>query len=367
MGLTEMQIKKSALYWVRTPLHVPYENALNRIVALDAILVRLQDEHGNIGWGEACPVKGYSPESPDEAWDYAVTKLASLHETTPCSSTFASEDEFQRYPFMVSAFFEAIDDLSLAEPDATDKDISVPVIGIVNSLDVYEVRHIARELVADGHTTLKLKVGYDVKKDIDRVASVLAAVPESVSVRIDANQGYTRDEAIAFVTALKNARQIEVFEQPVPAHQWDDIGAIASTGMLPIMLDESIYDEADIHRAASLPGVVAVKLKMSKSGGPKGLQKHIAIAREHELSVVIGNGIASDIGCYYEARIQHEQQLELAGEMNGFDKIVARFTHTGMRIKQGMLLMNAGRRQINEDQIQQYLYKQYSPYLQEAS
>src|SRR5690625_4673794 len=98
MEWIDMQIENAALYWVQTPLHVPYENSLHRITALDAILVRLQDDRGNVGWGEACPVKGYSPESPAEAWNYAVDKVAELHGSVPSLATVASEDEFRRYP-----------------------------------------------------------------------------------------------------------------------------------------------------------------------------------------------------------------------------------------------------------------------------
>jgi L-Ala-D/L-Glu epimerase len=88
------------------------------------------------------------------------------------------------------------------------------------------------------------------------------------------------------------------------------------------MLDESIYGDADIERAAGIGGIAALKLKMSKSGGPDHLARQVARCRELGLKVVIGNGVASDLGCLHEGRLYLRLGLTTAGEMNGFLKPV---------------------------------------------
>lgn len=355
-----MNICRADLYWLRIPLQVPYENAIGRISDLDALLVKLEDESGNTGWGEACPIKGYSPESPSEAWEFGLLRMPDVLQHPSGSHSHWLASDFSAFPFMVSAVREAVFDLMTPSSSVSNGFVSVPVIGIVNSLDVCDSGGIAQQLVASGHRTLKLKVGYDVASDVRRVQSVAAAIPEHVSIRLDANQSYSLEQAMEFARALQHVRQIEFFEQPVDQHDWTSIQTIAATGLLPIMLDESIYDTADIHRAAGIPGVAAVKLKMSKAGGPEALGAQINEAKGRGLGVVIGNGVASDIGCHLEVLIQHQQGLALAGEMNGFDKLVARLTRSDMHMADGKVIMRAGRRCVDQGQLGKYMYKHHT-------
>ncbi|MWD26061.1 hypothetical protein E0K89_001030 [Aquicoccus sp. SCR17] len=305
---------------LRLPLKQPYENALGTLSHLDAILYRVVAEDGREGWGEACPVAGYSPETPDEAWDATRAILPQMVRDA-VEGQAAVDRLTATHPFVASALNEAMADLSGLFDDAWNKVRNQPIelLGTVNTLDPDAAPEVALSLIEAGYRTLKVKVGYQPVRDAERVRNISAVLGDGVRMRIDANQGYDVDDALAFARAVP-PDHVEVFEQPVHQEDWGGISSVAEQSPLPIMLDESIYSEDDIRRAATIAGVAAIKLKMSKAGGPVQLRSQIALCRELSLDVVIGNGVASDLGCYHEALLQAVFGLDRAGEMNGFTK-----------------------------------------------
>ncbi len=321
-GAVAMPVIRAEAHRLRMALKRPYDNALGRLDAFDVIVVALDDGVGRVGWGEACPVAGYSPESPDEAWAYTGRILPGLLGRTPGEIARLVAGDLERYPFVVSAIHEALDDLAEAPTLYGDHPpAAVELLGTVNTLELNEAPAAAVDLVVQGYRTLKVKVGYEPLADAARVAAIADAVEGRAVLRMDANQGYDLGQALDFARRVPLGA-VEVFEQPVPASRWDLVAAIAGERILPLMLDESIYGSADIERAASIDGITAVKLKMSKSGGPGALAEQVALARRLGLDVVIGNGVASDLGCYHEALCYGRLGLDAAAEMNGFLKTV---------------------------------------------
>ena len=63
----------------------------------------------------------------------------------------------------------------------------------------------AVERVGDGFTTLKLKVGTDPAGDVARVIAVRQEVGDAIDLRLDANQGWSRDAAVRAMRALEQA------------------------------------------------------------------------------------------------------------------------------------------------------------------
>ena len=85
------------------------------------------------------------------------------------------------------------------------------------------------------------------------------------------------------------------------------------------MLDESIYDIADVDRAADEHACTFIKVKLMKFVGIDALTTAIARIRALGMQPVLGNGVATDLGCWMEACIA-SSCIDNAGEMNGFLK-----------------------------------------------
>jgi Enolase C-terminal domain-like len=71
------------------------------------------------------------------------------------------------------------------------------------------------EVVAEGITTIKVKIGVEVERDIAVVAAVRAAIGGAAKIRVDANQSYrTWREAVRAITAMEKYDLVYA-EQPV--------------------------------------------------------------------------------------------------------------------------------------------------------
>jgi L-alanine-DL-glutamate epimerase-like enolase superfamily enzyme len=136
----------------------------------------------------------------------------------------------------------------------------------------------------EGFSSFKIKIGKDLKKDTDLIKSIRKRFGYEPSLRLDANQGYTRNEAQKAIDAVYRY-EIELMEQPVPA--WDLEGMDALRGEIPIMADESLFNS---HNALELVDKVDFfNIKLNKSGG---VLEGLRIA-----NIAKVNGIECMVGC----------------------------------------------------------------------
>ena len=111
---------------------------------------------------------------------------------------------------------------------------------------------------------------------------------------------------------------------------------------VPVMIDESIYGLDEIDRAGAIDGVGFVKLKLKKLGGIDLLVEGLEHIRDKGMEPVLGDGTATEIGCWQEACVARTT-IRNAGEMNGFLKFRSRlfeeplgFENGAIQLKQGM-------------------------------
>ena len=88
---------------------------------------------------------------------------------------------------------------------------------------------------------------------------------------------------------------------------------------IPLMLDESIYSVREIEKAAELGAAHFIKVKLMKFTSLAYLEAAILRIRVLGMQPVLGNGVATDVGCWMEACIA-ARHIDNAGEMNGFLK-----------------------------------------------
>ena len=105
------------------------------------------------------------------------------------------------------------------------------------------------EAVDRGYHTLKIKVGKEGLRDIERIAAIREAVGPDIRIRVDANQGWTAKQSIAIITAMEDkGLGIELVEQPVPAHDLDGLTAVTRAVQTPILADEAVLFPGRCHR-----------------------------------------------------------------------------------------------------------------------
>ena len=251
------------MHRLRAPLLRPYRLAFGDLLAFDTLLVEVGDSDGRSGFGEATLLGGYGDEDIDGAWPLARELADRIASGTVAAARAESARLGERAPFTATAFMtalEMLDDcplLRIAEP------ARVPLLGLLNADDERTVEAECDGLMAQGYRTLKLKIGLPGSDHLSRVRMAQRAVAGRARIRIDANQAFSGPEAAELLAAL-DPQDIELFEQPCAAGDWDAHAQAARAAQVPLMLDESIYGMADIERAAAEGAARYIKLKLVK-------------------------------------------------------------------------------------------------------
>ncbi len=106
---------------------------------------------------------------------------------------------------------------------------------------------------------LKIKLGGE--GDVDRIAAIRAAVPQTELI-VDANEGWTPDSLAANLAACAKAG-VTLVEQPLHADADDALARIQRP--VPVCADESAHDSASLKNL--LGKYDAVNIKLDKTGG----------------------------------------------------------------------------------------------------
>ena len=306
-----------AAYRLQVPLTKPYRLAFGTVTHYDSILVAATDGDGRCGLGEATVLTGYTDETIDDAWHIARSFCARLLGASRDACRASVRALAATHPFTATAFGTALEMLEFPDRFAPPA-ASVPLVGLVDAQGQDAIDEQLDRLLAAGYRTLKVKVGFDVEADARYVSWVQRAARGRARIRIDANQGYSAEQGVAFVRGL-DPQDIELFEQPCAAGDWEAHLRVARAAGVPLMLDESIYGVEDIERAAALQCAQYIKLKLMKFATLEALAAAITRIRDLGMQPVLGNGVACDLGCWLEACVA-AMRIDNAGEMNGFLK-----------------------------------------------
>ncbi|MGA0825199.1 MAG: mandelate racemase/muconate lactonizing enzyme family protein [Burkholderiaceae bacterium] len=316
---------------VQIPLTSPYRLSFGPVSRLETIFIQIDSPLGQPGLGEATFLTGYTDEVFAESWAFLenwLVRQQSLEQFHQAVTQLAGSR-----PFLASALRAALDmgsELAVLNPQG---DLRVPILGLLQGDTHAQLQENLLSLLQQGYRTIKLKVGFEPSRDsqfVNKVAALCHSLPEAASLlpdlrfRVDANQGFTSDQARAFLVKLRpeSVSMIELFEQPCSAKDWAAHARVAPCAHdygVRLMLDESIYGEADIQRAADRQLASFIKVKLMKFEGLEALIRAIALIRELGMTPVLGNGVASDLNCWMEACVA-DLCIDNAGEMNGYLK-----------------------------------------------
>lgn len=328
-----------ALYRLKVPLHEPYRLSFGPVLWFDTIIAEARDADGAAGYGEATVLTGYTDETIEDAWSTAVAVAPQLLDT-PAGARTVLARLAATHPFTATAFGTALDMLEGHPLLRIDAPVAVPLVGLLHAREEAAMAREIEALISQGFRTLKLKVGFDVAQDIAFVRTAQRLCRGRVKLRVDANQAYTAEQGQRFATAVE-PQDIELFEQPCAAGDWDAHMAVAKVSRLPLMLDESIYGMDDIERAAQLRAAQYIKVKLMKLGTLDALAAAIARIRALGMQPVLGNGVACDVGCWMEACVA-ARHIDNAGEMNGYLKAVGALMRTPPAFRDGAMHLVPG-------------------------
>ena len=280
----------------------PFAIARSKTTAYERVRVRLVDDAGIEGWGEAAPNVYYH-----ETADTVVAALAKLEQVAARSRTVASLNDIEVLEEWMLAAVQgnasARSAISAAAHDLLGKKEGQPVwrlfglepmqappssftIAITES-DADLVRRVEE---AHRYPILKVKLGTD--RDEWIVRTVKRVAPTKL-LRVDANAAWTVAQAITMSRTLADLG-VELLEQPVAAADTDGLRQVTQQSPIPVIADESCITASDIPRLAG--AVHGINIKLSKCGGLAEARRMALDAQRAKLKVMLGCMIESSLG-----------------------------------------------------------------------
>ena len=152
----------------------------------------------------------------------------------------------------------------------------------------------AREFVAKGVNIIKVKLGKKPADDIERIRQIREAIGYNTQLRIDANQGWSYEDAVTALTAL-GQYDIQFCEQPM--RRWNDelLPALCKLSPIPVMADESVFTHHDAERIIRNKACASINIKFAKSGGIHEALKINEVAEKNEIPCMMGGMLESRV------------------------------------------------------------------------
>ncbi|HLY04073.1 MAG TPA: dipeptide epimerase [Candidatus Cybelea sp.] len=312
------------------PLVHPFKIARGEEAIARTAVVRVRGSDLE-GIGEATPIERYG-ESVESVVEYFAR------------NPLAGDDPFRLESLLHAEIPAAARaGLDLALHDLIGKELGKPLYALLGldpsrapltsfTIGIADPAMTLRKVDEAAHyPILKVKLGTGtLAEQVEIVAAIRARY--AGALRIDANEGWSVDEAITILRELARY-EIEFCEQPITAGNPQGLRAIRDRVSIPIVADEDCLVASDL---PPLYGCVdGVNVKLAKAGGVRGALAVIHTARAMGLKVMIGCMVESAIAATAAA---HVSPLADWADLDG-PLLISRDPFTGVRYDGGKLLL----------------------------
>lgn len=295
--MDQLIIEEISLYKLFIPLKEPFIISLGPIHNAENIIVRVRTRQGLTGFGECSPFMSICGESIDTCF-VVGQYFAKLFKG---KNALAIEERIAEMDGLIygnnsikSAFDMALYDLAAQKAGLPlyqflggDKSKIIVTDYTVSIGDPEKMAADAVKIKNEGYPAIKVKLGKDGQKDVVRMKAIRKAVGETIPLRIDANQGWSVDEAIETLNAL-GPLNIQHCEEPIARWDFMNLPRIKKASPIPIMADESLGDEHDAERLMAIDACDYFNIKLGKAGGIFKALKIVALAKTKSLHMQVG-------------------------------------------------------------------------------
>ncbi len=300
-----MKIRSIRTQSLKAPLKTPFVTSLRRVDALEDLVVVIECDDGSIGYGEGAPtpqITGETMGSMAAAIEFITphligkeieefnTLLHIVHHTIVKNTTAKSALEIALYDLRAQSLKVPLYKMLGGEKREFKTDITISMGETEKMIED------ALQALSLGYDTLKIKIGENPQKDASRIKSIAEALPKSVSLRLDANQGWSPQESVSLLQQLENNGIVaEFIEQPVPSDDVEGLHYIKERVQTPVLADESVFSLKDAKRLLEMEAVDYINIKLAKTGG---ISNALALA-----DLCAEYGVECMLGCMLEGPI----------------------------------------------------------------
>lgn len=342
-------ISRIRAYLTEIPLREPFRIALGTSTVSRNVVIEVETRDGITGMGEASPSKRVLGEDIESV----VSTLNMIYHKISGWESLSLEKAYSLL-HGTSGSPSAKAALDMALLDIVGKDLGVPVFRLLGGfrdsietditigiMDPEEQARRAVMHVESGFRILKVKLGEDPETDIRRVRAVRDAVGEGIKIRVDANQGWSVEEAIRVIDRI-SGYDVELVEQPV---RWDDLSGLAEVrknSPVPVAADESVKTPEDAIRAIEMDAVDIINIKLMKSEGICGA---VRIAHISEAA-----GVKNMVGCMGESGVGITAAVHVAQALRNIEycDLDSDLLHAEDIVEEGRASISNGTRRVSE-------------------
>lgn len=309
-----MKIAAIETHPVRVPLKPAYRmiSALGRHDESQFVLIKLLTDDGLEGAGEATATVRWSGET---VWgvqaliDRVLAPLVCGLELDPAKSLESIAAIDRKIDAAVQHNWFAKSAIEMACWDVLGKASGKPVYELLGgacrslavpsrfSLGAYDLpraRARATELVAEGFSTVKVKVGGKAEDDIARVRAVRGVIGFDRKLVIDANCGWDADTALHCIHKLKDCR-IDLVEQPTPDGDYAQIARVRREGGVPVMADDMCFNLVHAKELIRNDACDLISVYPGKNGGIRKSREIVEYAASYNVGCTMGSNLEFDI------------------------------------------------------------------------
>jgi L-Ala-D/L-Glu epimerase len=268
------------------------------------VIVRLTDDDGVEGYGEAAPNRYYG-----ESVSTVIAALGQFKPVLERADPFSLEAIESHLNRVLRGNASAKSAVSSALHDLVGKRLGLPVFRLWGldasttpessfTIAIAENHELEMRVTeARDYPILKIKLGTD--RDAEIVRIVRNAAPAK-RLRVDANAAWTAKHAVRMSDFLAE-QGVEMIEQPVAANDIEGLRFVRKRSKLPVFADESCLVATDI---AKLTGAVdGINIKLAKCGSLREAMRMVHAARALDMQVMAGCMIESSLGISAIAQI----------------------------------------------------------------
>lgn len=280
---------------IELPFEYPFTISGGRTKTHQPSLVVALQLGNYIGYGEAPAISYYNVivEEMIETIESKKRMIEKFAFTEPERYWHYLHHLLPQHPFLVSALDMAAWDLfgklkgKLLYQIWNTEFTNIPLTDYTIGIDTIE--KMVEKIKANPSPIYKIKVGFE--NDVE-VITELRKHTESV-FRVDANAGWTLDQALEKISQLKDLC-VELVEQPLAKNNWEEMKILYQQSSLPLIADESCVFEHDVEKCVN--HFHGINIKLTKCCGITPAIRMIQKAKELNLKVMMGSMNESSLG-----------------------------------------------------------------------
>jgi len=283
---------------LKAALKTPFVTSLRRVDTLEDLVIIIECDDGTVGYGEGAP----TPVITGETIGSMLATIAYIQPHIIDSDIEDFDAILMNIHKLILRNTTAKSILEIALYDLKAKSSKLPLYRMLGgtktkfrtdiTISMGEIDKMIADChsaVALGYNTLKIKIGDDPQKDVERVRAIHDALDKNIKLRLDANQGWTAKESVTLLYALEKENIIaEFIEQPVAADDFEGLAYIKERVQTPLLADESIFSVKDARKLLELQAIDYVNIKLAKTAGISQALKLADLSKEFGVKCMIG-------------------------------------------------------------------------------